>query len=70
MAKNKAVNMVKIRLPVTRGDDAEVYVSINDESWLIKRGVTVEVPDYVAEVLERSQAQQDANLLKAEAHRI
>ena len=36
----------------------DVFVAVNGESYLIQRGVEVEVPDYIAEVLEHS-AQQD-----------
>jgi len=64
------VKKVKIRLPLQRGEEPDVYVSINDESWLIKRGETVEVPDYVAELLDRAQAQRDRNLMEHEAHKI
>ena len=69
-AKKPEVKRVKIRLPLQRGEDPDVYVSINDESWLIKRGETVEVPEYVAELLDRAQAQRDRNLMEHEAHKI
>ena len=69
-AKKPEVKRVKIRLPLQRGEDPDVYVSINDESWLIKRGETVEVPEYVAELLDRAQAQSDKNLMEHEAHKI
>lgn len=47
--------MVKIRLPLSRNENKDVYVSVNGHSYLIKRGVMVEVPDYVAEVLEHQE---------------
>lgn len=47
----------KIRLPLTRTDKEDVYVAVNGKSFLIKRGETVEVPDYVAEVLQRKEEQ-------------
>ena len=37
-----------------------VYVGLNGMSWLIQRGVEVEVPVEVAEILEHS-AEQDAH---------
>lgn len=46
---------VKIRLPKVRNDEADVYVSVNERSWLIKRGVEVEVPECVAEVLRNQE---------------
>lgn len=47
-----AVKKVKIKLPLTRSEKDDVYVCVNGESFLIKRGELVEVPDYVAEVLQ------------------
>lgn len=43
--------MVKIRIPRTKADQEDVVVRVNKRSWLIKRGVEVEVPECVAEVL-------------------
>lgn len=47
--------MVKIRLPLTRAESEDKYVAVNCKSFLIKRGVTVEVPEYVAKVIERQE---------------
>ena len=47
--------MVKIRIPRTKADQEDVFVSVNMETFLIKRGVEVEVPDYVAEVLQHQE---------------
>ena len=46
-----AEKTVKIRLPRDRKDQEDVFVSINERTWLIKRGVEVEVPECVAAVL-------------------
>ena len=46
---------VKIRLPLTRTEKDDVYVAVNGKSYQIKRGVDVEVPDYVAEVLQHKE---------------
>ena len=46
---------VKIKLPLTRSEKDDVYVCVNGDSFLIKRGETVEVPDYVAEVLQHKE---------------
>lgn len=43
--------MVKIKLPLTRSEKDDVYVAVNGNSFLIKRGVEVEVPAYVVAVL-------------------
>ena len=38
----------------------DVFVAVNGRSFQIRRGETVRVPVYVAEVLEQSMAQDDA----------
>ncbi len=61
--KKPGVRKVKIRL--FKDNDkykAPVFVSVNGESYLIQRGVEVEVPVYVAEVIDNS-AHQDAAAL-------
>ena len=47
--------MVKIKLPLTRTDKADKYCAVNGKTYLIKRGVEGEVPDYVAEVLRHEE---------------
>lgn len=46
---------VKIRLPKTKELKDDVFVSVNFRTYQIQRGVEVEVPDFVAEVLENQQ---------------
>ena len=48
-----AEKKVKIRLPLTRNEKEDVFVGLNGKTYLIKRGVDVEVPVGVAEILER-----------------
>ena len=56
--------MVKIRLPLLRGENnADVFVGVNGRTWLIKRGVEVEVPEICAIELR----QQEEALAKAYA---
>jgi exosome complex RNA-binding protein Rrp4 len=58
----KKEKMVKIRLPIIRGDNnADVFVGVNGRTWLIKRGVEVEVPECCAVELR----QQEEALMKA-----
>lgn len=52
MAEKKTV---KIRLPLTRSEKEDVFVGLNGKTYLIKRGVDVEVPVGVAEILERKE---------------
>jgi len=50
----------KIKLFRDGGDYRDdVFVSVNGHDFLIKRGVEVEVPLYIAEALENSRVQQD-----------
>lgn len=46
---------VKIRLPKVKADQEDVFVSVNDYTCIIKRGVEVEVPVFVAEVLQHQE---------------
>jgi hypothetical protein len=55
--------LVKIRIPRTKADQEDVPVWVNERSWLIKRGVEVEVPECVAEVIRN----QEIALEKADA---
>ena len=47
--------MVKIRLPKTKADEDDERVWVIHRSWQIKRGVEVEVPECVAEVLRNKE---------------
>lgn len=59
--------MVTIRIPRTKADEEDVFVSVNMETFLIKRGVEVEVPDYVAEVLRHKEEMLENIMLFNEA---
>lgn len=54
MAENKN-KMVKIRIPRTHPKQEDVFVSVNDYTCIVKRGVEVEVPEFVAEVLRHQE---------------
>ena len=54
-ALETAPKMVKVRIPRTRKDEEDVFVSVNLNTYLIKRGVEVDVPDFVAEVLRHQE---------------
>ena len=53
--ETKTVKKVKIKIPKTRDNADDVYVAVNGRSFLIKRGEYVEVPEYVAEVLQHQE---------------
>ena len=67
-ATEKARKMVKVRIPRTKADEEDVFVSVNLETFLIKRGVEVEVPDYVAEVLMHHEEMLENIMLFNEAN--
>lgn len=48
---------VKIRLPMIPGVDKQeaLYVGVNNRSWVIARGIEMEVPECVVEVIEHSE---------------
>lgn len=45
----------KIKLPLTRTEKEDKWCAVNGKTFLIKRGEEVEVPDYVAEVLQHEE---------------
>ena len=51
--------MVTVRIPRMKDDNSDVYVSVNDRTWLIQRGKEVEIPRCVAEVLEHSDDMEE-----------
>ena len=58
-AETTAENMVQIKLPRNRKAEDDMFVSVNERTWLIKRGVEVEVPECVAEVIRNSELMQE-----------
>ena len=56
VAAVKAPKMVKIMVPSDPlcEDSDSIFVSVNGMNYQIKRGVEVEVPDFIAEVYLRS----------------
>ena len=54
-AEAPKADTVKIKLPLTRTEKDDVYVALNGKPYLIKRGVDVEVPAGVAEILQHSE---------------
>ena len=58
---------VKIRIPRTKKDEEDVFVSVNNYTCIIKRGVEVEVPDFVAEVLRHQEEMLEEIMLFEDA---
>ena len=70
--KNEAVveagpKMVKVRIPRTKKDEEDVFVSVNLRTYIVKRGVEVEVPDFVAEVLRHQEEMMEEIMLFEDA---
>ena len=61
--------LVKIRIPRTRANQEDVPVWVNNRSWLIKRGVDVEVPECVAEVLLHQEEMLEKIMIFEDAHK-
>lgn len=57
--KEEAKKTVKIRIPRIKNDDSDVFVSVNEKTYLIKRGEEVEVPESVAEVIRNAEAMEE-----------
>ena len=53
--KTAEVKKVKIKLPKIKGETADVFVSVNNYTCVIKRGEEVEVPVFVKEVLDHQE---------------
>ncbi|MBQ7475541.1 MAG: hypothetical protein IJS78_06445 [Clostridia bacterium] len=68
MAKTKEERRVTVRLP--RSKEGDVFVSVNERTWLLKRGVAVTVPACVAEVLRTAErAEEEAAVFEEAARR-
>lgn len=58
--ENELHEMVKIKLRKDRNSKlSDLFVSVNGKAYLIKRGVEVEVPRYVAKVIEDAEEQEE-----------
>lgn len=58
MEKEQSMEQRMVGVTIPRGRKQEenfVIVSVNGRSWKIMKGVQVQVPDYVAEVLENGR---------------
>lgn len=68
VTKEPKEKMVKIRVPKERKDESDLFVAFNGRTWLIKRGVEVEVPECCAEVINQHyQALEEADAYQEEA---
>ena len=61
--------MVKVRILRTKADQEDVFVSVNLRTYIIKRGVEVEVPEFVAEVLRHQEEMLEEIMLFEQANK-
>lgn len=47
--------LVRVRIPQSKEEEGDVFVSVNDRNWYIKRGAEVEIPECAASVLLRRE---------------
>lgn len=66
MTKSKTVT---VRIPRTSPKQEDVFVSVNNYTCIVKRGVDVQVPDFVAEVLRHQEAMMETIALFEEKQR-
>lgn len=60
--------MVTIKIPRMKKDEPDVFVSVNKRTWQIQRGVPVQVPECVAEVLQHQEEMQAVIAVFDEQH--
>ena len=53
--KNPFEETVRIKLPIIKGERSDVMVGVNGKFWQIKRGVYVDIPMPVYEVLQHQE---------------
>lgn len=68
MEENKKQKTVRIRIPRMSPKQEDVFVSVNDYTCIIKRGVEVEVPEFVAEVLRHREEMMETIALFEDKH--
>lgn len=69
VAAPKKEKTVTVLIPKAKKDEDDLRVWVNDRSWLIKKGVQVEVPECVAAVLEHRQKMLD-KIMNFEANKV
>ena len=60
---------VTVRIPRLNPRQEDVFVSVNNYTCIVRRGVDVEVPDFVAEVLQHQEQMMETIALFEAAQR-
>ena len=61
--------MVKVKIPRVSKKQQPQFVSVNNYTCIVRRGVDVEVPDFVAEVLRHQEQMMETIALFEAAQR-
>ena len=57
---NSAANMKTVFIPRKNKNDTERYVAVNEDNMMIQTGISVQVSEKFAQVIENSQKQDAA----------
>ena len=60
MAIKAKEKMITVKLPRISGEFDRVFVSVGPRQWIIKRGVTVDIPECAYDVLRNAEIAEDA----------
>lgn len=53
---DESPRMVNVFVPLARDDEEDaIFVSVNSKQYLVRKGETVAVPDFVADVIRNSE---------------
>ena len=67
-APEEPVRMVTVKIPRVKKDQEDVFVRVNRRTYVVKRGVAVEVPWFVAEVLQHQEEMLELIMAYDEEH--
>ena len=65
MAKNKEPkkDMVVVNIPLVKNEPDTLFVSVNEKTYSIKKGVDVKVPRFVYDMIVDNQEQAKRNIM-------
>ena len=65
MAKNKEPkkDMVVVNIPLVKNEPNTLFVSVNEKTYSIKKGVDVKVPRFVYDMIVDNQEQAKRNIM-------
>lgn len=65
MAKKKSneKDMVVVNIPLVKNEPDTLFVSVNDKTYSIKKGIDVRVPRFVYDLIVDNQEQDKRNIM-------